>query len=58
MQSQIIISIDKLDKIGEKGVKEELIKKGLSIKEIDKILELINIAGKNNQDKIDHLKKF
>ncbi|MEK7167056.1 MAG: histidine--tRNA ligase [Patescibacteria group bacterium] len=57
-QEQIIISIDKLNKIGEKGVKQELEKKNLPIKSINKILELINIKGKNNQDKIDNLKKI
>jgi histidyl-tRNA synthetase len=58
IRDQIIISIDKLNKIGKKGVKEELEKKNLSLEEINKILELINIKGKNNQDKIDNLKKI
>ncbi|PKL72445.1 histidine--tRNA ligase [Candidatus Kuenenbacteria bacterium HGW-Kuenenbacteria-1] len=58
IQDQIIISIDKLDKIGKKSVIKELEKKGLLIQDINKILELINIDGKNNQEKIDHLKKI
>ncbi|MEK9130142.1 MAG: histidine--tRNA ligase [Patescibacteria group bacterium] len=58
MQDQVIISIDKLNKIGEMGVKEELEKRGLLREDINKILKLINIEGKNNQEKINALKKI
>jgi len=58
IQDQVIISIDKLNKISENEVKEELKKKNLSIENINKILELINIKGKNNQEKINSLKKI
>ncbi|MHA1615842.1 MAG: histidine--tRNA ligase [Candidatus Njordarchaeales archaeon] len=37
--------IDKLDKIGLEGVKEELTKAGLSKKEIERILEIIDVQG-------------
>ncbi|MFH0837172.1 MAG: histidine--tRNA ligase [Candidatus Aenigmatarchaeota archaeon] len=40
--SDIFRSIDKLEKIGEEGVKEELIKKGFGSREINKIIEIIS----------------
>src|SRR3989344_1990910 len=35
-------SVDKLEKMGEKAVKEELVQKGVAPAKIDKVLELIN----------------
>ncbi|HUW21713.1 MAG TPA: histidine--tRNA ligase [Candidatus Bathyarchaeia archaeon] len=50
---QMITSIDKLEKIGEKGVIEELIKKGLSKKEAIRLLDQV----KNNTPN-DNLKQI
>jgi histidyl-tRNA synthetase len=43
---QAIRTIDKLDKIGQEGVKEELKKLKLGYNEIQKIIEVISISGK------------
>lgn len=43
-QSSILQSIDKLDKIGEDGVKKELTQKGLSSTQIDDIFKYIKLA--------------
>ena len=43
-QNSVLQSIDKLDKIGEDGVKNELISKGLSTTQITGIFEYIKIA--------------
>tara|TARA_Y100000310_G_C20657232_1_gene802622 strand:- start:694 stop:1968 length:1275 start_codon:yes stop_codon:yes gene_type:complete len=50
----VILSLDKLEKFGEKVVKEELKKKKIEEESIKKILELISIKGENN-DKIKKL---
>ena len=55
-QESIIVSIDKLDKIGSSGVGKELEEKGVTKKQIKTILDLINISG-TNQEKIDFLEK-
>jgi len=43
-QNSVLQSIDKLDKIGEDGVKKELITKGLSNLQIDNIFKYIKVA--------------
>lgn len=55
-QEAAIVSIDKLKKIGEKGVKEELISNGFDQKTSDSIISLIR-TGKNNKDTLDNLKE-
>ena len=42
---EVFRAIDKLDKIGLDGVKEDMIKRGISKESIDKILEVISITG-------------
>jgi len=37
----VILSLDKLEKIGEKGVKDELINKGLTTEEVSKLFSII-----------------
>ncbi len=49
------VALDKLDKIGEEGVKEELRSKGISSEAIDKISGVFNLEGKFS-DKISLLK--
>ena len=46
-QNSVILTIDKLKKIGEKGVKKELKEKGLKEKEIKKLFEILKIKGSN-----------
>ncbi|MBN2367460.1 ATP phosphoribosyltransferase regulatory subunit, partial [Candidatus Woesearchaeota archaeon] len=42
-----VLSIDKLEKIGAKGVKEELKEKGFPKKEIDSLMKILSIDGSN-----------
>lgn len=54
----VALSLDKLDKIGEKEVAKELREKGISEDSIDSIFELLNGANsiKDNFEKLDFLK--
>jgi len=45
----VIISLDKLDKLGAKGVKSELLEKKIESQKIDQVLKLISISGTNNE---------
>lgn len=47
-------SLDKLDKIGYEGVKEEFIKRGLSENEYKKFIENVKISGEN-EEKLEYL---
>ncbi|TAH42247.1 MAG: histidine--tRNA ligase [Bacteroidetes bacterium] len=53
----ITVALDKLDKIGQDKVNEELISKGISQKAIDKIQPLLLLHG-SNAEKLEALKKF
>jgi histidyl-tRNA synthetase len=44
----VILSMDKLDKLGVEGVTEELIEKGINKKSIDSILSIISMNGEND----------
>jgi len=48
-QNSIILTIDKLEKIGEEGVKKELIEKGLKREQIEKIFNVLEIKGSNEK---------
>ena len=48
------VALDKLDKIGEDGVKKEMIEKGISEIAIEKVQPLFNFTG-NIQEKIEKL---
>ncbi|MFA6537298.1 MAG: histidine--tRNA ligase [Patescibacteria group bacterium] len=48
-QTSVIISIDKLDKIGNDGVKKELLEKGFDEDCIDKILQMLSARGTNEE---------
>ncbi len=50
----ITISIDKLDKIGEDGVRQELADRGLQLAEIDTVMNFIAISG-TNEEKLQQL---
>lgn len=47
--TEVLRTIDKMDKMGLKGVSEELSKIGLDDNTIDKIIEFIQIEGTNNE---------
>jgi len=53
----LVTAIDKLDKIGEEGVIQELTSKGISTNAIQKISPLFSFSG-NNLDKLFFLKEF
>ncbi|MDY6799669.1 MAG: histidine--tRNA ligase [Bacteroidota bacterium] len=54
----LTIALDKLDKIGLDGVKEELGEKGFSESQIEGIYEVILVINQNNSQKITFLKKM
>ncbi len=47
LELEVARSIDKLDKIGLEGVKDELVKKGIGATAIDRLLEIIEIRGRD-----------
>ncbi|MCB0491101.1 MAG: histidine--tRNA ligase [Cyclobacteriaceae bacterium] len=53
-ESSLFVAIDKLDKIGEDKVKEELSSKGFSTNSINRIFEILNFKG-SNLEKIELL---
>ena len=55
-ENALLVAIDKLDKIGEGKVKEELTAKGFSEKSVDRVFDLLNFKG-SNQQKLDLLSK-
>ena len=52
------VALDKLDKIGKDGVKNELREIGFSSHQVEKVFEIINVFDKDNQQKIDFLKSM
>lgn len=56
-KAKTLRSIDKLEKIGTKGVKEELTELGLRMEVIDRLLKFISIKG-NNEEIIHSLKEM
>jgi histidyl-tRNA synthetase len=57
MRSKAIVALDKLKKIGEKGVAAEMKEAGLGKKQIDGLLELTSCKG-SNVEKMNFLKKY
>ena len=55
--TDVILGIDKLKKIGVKGVEAELKQKGIEGKEIDALLKVLRTEGKNTV-KVEKLRKF
>ncbi len=51
------VALDKLDKVGEDGVKKEMLEKGISQEAIDKVQPLFNFTGSINE-KLDKLNKL
>jgi len=56
-QTTTIITIDKLKKVGRKGVTDELLEKEISEDKINKILDILLVKG-NNQEKLNNIKKI
>ncbi|MBW3020485.1 ATP phosphoribosyltransferase regulatory subunit, partial [Candidatus Woesearchaeota archaeon] len=54
-QGSALISIDKLKKVGEKGVREELEERGINDDAITKVFEIIEIEG-SNEEKLNKIK--
>ena len=54
-ESSLFVAIDKLDKIGEEKVKEELRSRGFEDQGIDSVFAILNFKG-STQQKIDFLK--
>jgi len=48
------VALDKLDKIGEEGVKKEMLEKGISQESIEKASPLFSLTG-NNMEQLDKL---
>lgn len=51
------VALDKLDKIGEEGVKKEMLEKGITDQAIEKVQPLFNLKG-STSDKINNLKEL
>lgn len=47
VMSSIAVAIDKLDKIGEEGVRKELTEQGFKSDELDRLFDIITIKGEN-----------
>ncbi|TAH23803.1 MAG: histidine--tRNA ligase [Cytophagales bacterium] len=56
-ESSLCVAIDKLDKIGIQGVSKELLEKGYTDSEIEKLLPIFNLKG-NTLEIIEQLKIF
>jgi len=56
-QGSILISLDKLKKIGKDGVKEELLSKGIESDKIDKVLDTLSVEG-SNEEKLDAIERL
>ena len=48
-EKKILVIIDKTDKIGIKGVKEELSKEDITINKLDKLLDIYTFSGDNKE---------
>ena len=55
-QTALFVAIDKLDKVGEEKVREELSAKGFKARSLDVLFELLNIKGSTEQ-KLNVLKR-
>lgn len=51
------IALDKLDKIGEEGVKKEMLEKGISKNALNKLIPLFHLSG-SNLDKLNQLREI
>ena len=56
-QADVLVSVDKLKKVGADEVKKELMQKGCTQKQIEQLFELVSLPGKN-ADKLFALKRM
>lgn len=54
-ESSLFVAIDKLDKIGEAGVRDELASRGFSAEAVDSLFDVLNKRG-TNQEKLELLR--
>ncbi len=52
-----LVAIDKLDKIGVDGVREELIGRGIKSEAADRLLSLANLSESSNEEQLDRLEE-
>ena len=52
--TELTISIDKLDKIGKEGVKEEMLRRGFDESQVEEVFNVLSIDG-NNTEKVSEL---
>lgn len=57
LMTDITMAIDKLDKIGDTGVRQELAERGLQPSEIDTIMNFISVEG-SNEEKLEKLSQL
>lgn len=55
--TDITVAVDKLDKIGIEGVKQELIEKGISAEAVEKLVPVLHLSG-TNEEKTEQLKSI
>jgi histidyl-tRNA synthetase len=48
-ENELFVAIDKLDKIGERAVREELMERGFNSQQLDNLFALLNISGSNHE---------
>jgi histidyl-tRNA synthetase len=56
-ETDLLVAIDKLDKIGQDGVTKELAEKGFSAKAVERVFELLGVSGDFNE-KLNQLQGF
>ncbi len=55
-ETALFVAIDKLDKIGEDGVRKELLERGIGATSIDTVFQVLSTSG-NNQEKLGALRQ-
>ena len=57
-EAALFVAIDKLDKIGEEKVREELALKGFTTESLDALFEILNVKGSNTEKIVVLQQKF
>lgn len=57
LEKKILVIIDKTDKIGVSGVREELLKEKVDAKKLEKLMQVYSLKG-STQEKLSSLKNF
>ncbi|ARS34771.1 histidine--tRNA ligase [Pontibacter actiniarum] len=56
-EGDICVAIDKLDKIGQEGVRKELLERGIAEEAVNKLEPLYNLSG-SNEEKLEQLQSL